>query len=76
MVVIEVIEVGFTYLDHLAVCVEELHFEVEEVAFPHVVWRLLIKLGRHDSVGWPVCGGEGCELVWECTGVIVHLHCF
>ena len=65
MAVIEVIEVGFAYLDHLAVAVKELHFEIEEVAFPHVVWRLLLKLGHYNGVRWPV-GEEGCVRMYRC----------
>ena len=68
MAVIEVIEVGFAYLDHLAVAVKELHFEIEEVAFPHVVWRLLLKLGHYNGVRWPV-GEEGCVRMYRCDCV-------
>ena len=54
MTVVEVMEVSFAYLYHLTVGVKELHLKVEEVALPHVVRRLLLKLCYNYGMWRPV----------------------
>lgn len=75
MAVIEVIEVGLTYLYDLTVGVEELHFEIKEVTLPHVVRRLLLKMCHNYGMWRPVRGGYVCVSVsGSGTGVSVLAH--
>ena len=61
--VVEIFEDGPLHLDGFLVLIGQVDHEVEEVALPHVVWRLLQEDGGCDGVVGPVR--------WQCVCVCV-----